>query len=151
MSSKFLLVVLGMSADPFHYHQATQIAHLDHQSIAIALDVEDHPIAGQKIRAAVALFDVLACLPLAAFDFATPRIQRTSGIRMRSLEPFGKWQAEYAHELPVVMSGIISSQKGNCNYIPYITGSGVEKVRCIDSITPIGFVGFPTKGKSLSL
>ncbi len=97
MSSKFLLVVLGMSADPFHYHQATPIAHLNHQPIPIALDVEYHQIVCQKISTAVALLYVLRCLPLAALDFVPPSIQRPSGIGMGLLELVEKWQAEYSH------------------------------------------------------
>ena len=97
MSSKFLLVVLGMRADPFHNHQTTPIAHLDYQPIPVTLDVEDHPVVGQKISAAKALLDVLRCLPLAALDFVPPCVQWTSGIRMRPLELFNKWQAENSH------------------------------------------------------
>ncbi len=97
MSSKFLLVVLGMSADPFHYHQATQIAHLNHQPVTVALDVEDHSVVGQKIGAAVTLLDILRCLPLAAFDFNLPSIQRSPSIGMGLLEPLKKWQAENSY------------------------------------------------------
>ena len=97
MSSKFLLVVLGMGADPFHNYQTTQLANLNHQPIPVDLDVEDDPVDGQKISAAEALLDVLRCLPLAALDVVPPCIQWTSGIRMRPLELFNKWQAENSH------------------------------------------------------
>jgi hypothetical protein len=97
MYSKFLLVVLGMGADPFDNDQTTQIANLDYQPIPVALDIEDHPVAGQKVGAAVTLFDVLRCLPLAALDFVLPCIQRPPGIGMGLLEPLKKWQAEYSH------------------------------------------------------
>lgn len=90
MSSKFLLVVPGMGADPFHHYQAAHIAHLDHQSIAIALDVENHPVFGQKIGTAVPLLYVLRCLPVAKLDFVSPCVQWTPGIRVRTLELFKK-------------------------------------------------------------
>lgn len=79
MSSKFLLVVLGMGADPFHNHPTTTIANLDYQPIPVALDVEYDSVVGQKIGAAVALLNVLRCLPLAALDFVLPGIQRSTG------------------------------------------------------------------------
>lgn len=97
MSSKFLLVVLGMGADPFHNHPTTTIANLDYQPIPVALDVEYDSVVGQKIGAAVALLNVLRCLPLAALDFVLPGIQRSTGIGMGLLEPLQKWQAENSH------------------------------------------------------
>lgn len=97
MPSKFLLVVLGMGADPFHNYQPTSIANLNYQPVTVALDVEDHSVVGQKIGTAVTLLDVLGCLPLAAFDINLPGIQRSPSIGMGLLEPLKKWQAENSH------------------------------------------------------
>lgn len=91
MYLKLLLVVLGMGADPFHNNQTTQIAHLDHQSITVALDIEYHPVVGQKICAAVTLLYVPGCLPQAILDFISPSIQRAPGVGMGLLEPLKKW------------------------------------------------------------
>jgi hypothetical protein len=87
---EFFLAVLGMCADPFNQYQIILIAHLDHESVGVALDVKDHPVVGQKVGAAVAIFDVLRASPTLSFNVDLPRVELSTGISVFGPECFKK-------------------------------------------------------------
>src|SRR5690606_5136188 len=91
---KPLFTVLSMCAHPLNPDNTVLVTHLNHQAVVITLDIKYDPVVVEKVGTAVAVFNILRCLPFSFAGFMKPGLQRTFDVGML----FGKLGQEVSSQ-----------------------------------------------------
>ena len=77
-----LLIVFSMRPDPFNTRNTMLVAYFDDQAVMVTFDVEYHSVVGQKVSAAMAVFNVLRSSPVRIYSLIEPSVQSCFRTRM---------------------------------------------------------------------
>jgi hypothetical protein len=72
-------VIPGMGSDKADENDASVVVDFNDESVGVAFDVKNDPVAGKDVRTGVVFFDILRSTPICRLGFMEPRFERGLG------------------------------------------------------------------------